>query len=72
MPMGIGDNEGQLANAIQQLNQRWDASSMSWRDKARDDFEKEHLEEMRRSVKAAQSAMRNVTELLRQVIRECS
>jgi hypothetical protein len=72
MPMGVGDNEGQLANAIDQLNKRWDATGSSWRDKARDDFEQEYIEEIRRVTKVAQSGMRNINDLLRQVIRECS
>jgi len=70
--MGIGDNEGLLASAIDQLNKSWDGTSMAWQDKARTDFEKEHLEELRHSVKIAQMGMRNINELLRQVIRECS
>jgi len=72
MPMGIGDNEGRLASAIDQLNQRWDATGASWRDKAREEFNQEHLEELRRAVKVAQMGMRNINDLLRQVIRECS
>jgi len=72
MGLGSSDNEGLLASAIDQLNQRWDAAGMAWQDKAREDFEKEHIEEMRRAVKVAQQGMRNISELLRQVVKECS
>jgi hypothetical protein len=72
MACGMADNEGLLASAVDQLNKHWDSAGMSWHDKAREDFEQEHLEEMRRAVKVAQMGMRNIHELLRQVIRECS
>ena len=72
MPMGVGDNEGMLASAVDQLNKHWDATSMAWQDKARTDFEKEHLEQLRHAVKIAQMGMRNIHELLRQVTKECS
>jgi hypothetical protein len=65
-------NDAILAKALETMEQHWLATAGNWRDKARDDFEKNHLNVLRESVVGARHAMNNVEELLRQVIRECS
>jgi hypothetical protein len=70
--MQFGDSEATLAKAMDDLDQHWMSSAGGWNDKARVEFEKEYLEELRASCKRAQHAMRNVNQLLRQVVRECS
>jgi hypothetical protein len=65
-------SEGILAKALDDLEKKWAITADGWRDKAREDFDLEHLEEMRRVVKMARSAMRNVDELISQVSKECS
>ena len=60
-----------LAGALSDLDKKWQATAEGWRDKARAEFEKEHLEELQATVKKAQHAMAAMDELLRQVMREC-
>lgn len=72
MAMGLGDNEGLVTRAVRDMDQRWESTAGSWRDKAREEFEQEYLEELRMAAKAAQRAMKALDELLRHVIQECS
>jgi hypothetical protein len=65
-------NDAILAKALEDMEQRWTSTAGNWRDRARDEFEKKHLDELRNAVVAARHAMNNVEELLRQVVRECS
>jgi len=65
-------NDAILAKALEDMEQQWQSTAGAWRDKARDDFEKKHLDELRNAVQAARHAMNNIEEMLRQVIRECS
>jgi hypothetical protein len=50
---------------------KWENTGSLWRDKARDDFERKHLEELFGAVKAARHAMKAVDNLLRQAIQDC-
>ena len=72
MAISLSDSDTTLGRAVDDLNKRWQATSDAWQDRAREDFEKEHLEEMIMSVKKAQQAMRTIAGLLHEVIRECS
>jgi hypothetical protein len=67
-----GDNEAILSQATRELHEKWQNTAASWRDKARDDFERKHLEELVAGAKAAQGSIRMVDDLLRQAITECS
>jgi hypothetical protein len=69
--MHFSDSEALLAKAMEDLNLHWQSSAGAWNDKARKDFEKQYLEELRMTVKRAQQAMRNINTLLRQVARDC-
>ena len=60
-----------LAGALNDLIKKWQSTGSSWRDKARDEFEKDYLEEIQTTVKNTQAALVAMDELLRQVQREC-
>ena len=72
MSIRLSDSEGVMAHALDELDKHWQHTAAGWHDSAREDFEKEYIDEMRRSLKAAQRGAKNVNDLLRQVIRECS
>jgi hypothetical protein len=71
MAIGASDNEGVLARAMREMNEKWESTASVWRDKAREEFDKEYIEEFTAASKAALHAMRGVEELLRQVDRDC-
>jgi len=72
MSVSLSDSETTLGRALDDLGKKWQGTADAWRDRARDDFEKEYLEELTMSVKKAQQAMRTINLLLHEVIRECS
>lgn len=72
MGVGLSDNEAILSQALRDLNEKWQNAAASWRDKAKDDFERKHLEELVSAGKAALNSMRAVDNVLRQAIQECS
>ncbi|HLX64347.1 MAG TPA: hypothetical protein VKX17_23945 [Planctomycetota bacterium] len=65
------DSESLLRKAIDDLKRQWLNSADSWKDKARDDFEKEHLEPLLNAAENAARAMRNLDGLMREVVRDC-
>lgn len=71
MAIHIDDYEAILARASQDLQAKWENTASLWRDKARDDFERKHLEELFAAAQAARHAMKAVDNLLRQAIQEC-
>lgn len=71
MLIRIDDNEALLARSSQDLQAKWENTSALWRDKARDDFERKHMEELLNAVMAARHAMKAVDQLLRQAIHDC-
>jgi hypothetical protein len=72
MSIGLGDNEAILSQAMRDVTDKWQNTSTTWQDKARDDFDRKHFEELLAAAKGAQHAMKAVDDLLRQAIRECS
>lgn len=70
--MQLSDGEAQLGEALKKLDERWITTAAEWQDSSRTDFEKEHLDELRRACKAAQRGMFNVNDLLKRVIRDCT
>jgi hypothetical protein len=72
MGIGLGDNEAVLAQALQEVQSKWETTGSVWRDKAREDFEKRYLGDMVMSGRAALRSMRAVRELLMDAVRECS
>jgi len=67
-----GANDAVLAGALKDLNTRWELTAASWKDAAREKFEKEYLEDLRMAVCSASNAMAQIELLLNQVRRECS
>lgn len=72
MKISPGDSEALAGQAMEDFNKKWQSTAGEWNDAAREQFEKEYVEEMRRSIKAAQRGMRNICDLLRQAMKECS
>ena len=72
MAMSLSDSEALLKKAIGDLDKRWLATAEHWNDQARAGFEKEHLEDLRLAAVNASRAMREIDQLLRDAIRQCS
>ena len=72
MAMSLSDSEALLKKAIGDLDKYWLATAAHWNDAAREGFEKEHLDDMRMSAVNASRAMRDIDQLLRDVIRQCT
>lgn len=72
MAVQLSDSEAQLGEALKTLEERWQQTAGDWQDVSRTEFDKEHLEDMRRACKAGQRGMCTVSELLKRVMRECS
>lgn len=72
MAIRTNDNEALLARALQDIRAKWETSSSMWHDRARDDFERKHLEELFHAAQAARQAMKAVDALLRDAIHDCS
>ena len=72
MAVNLGDSEDALAQAFGDLNKHWDRTGGVWRDKAREDFQKEYLDELNTVGKAAAQSLHAARELLKQAIQECS
>ena len=70
--MHLSGSETILVKALEDMEKRFGETASVWRDRAREDFEAEHLEPLRQSIRSAQHAMRNIEELLRHVARDCS
>ncbi len=68
---GVSANGAILGAAMKDLREHWERSSMSWRDRARAEFEKNFIDQLVPSVRAASNAVQQIEELLRQVQREC-
>jgi uncharacterized protein with NAD-binding domain and iron-sulfur cluster len=64
-------NEAILARALDDLNRQWEATAFYWRDKARDEFERTYLQDLRTAVLGAQRAISAIGRILEQAISEC-
>ena len=67
-----GGNGIALAKAMNDLILHWDESSVAWRDKAREDFDKTYLQELIHATRQASNAVQQIEEFMRQVRKECS
>ena len=70
--MGFSSDEAVLAEAAKKMWAEWELSGALWDDKARADFEKDYLEELRPAVQGALQSLGQVRRLMEQAIRECS
>jgi hypothetical protein len=68
----ISHPESMLTTVLNDLLRDWDIAKSDWRDRAREQFEKEFIEEFVRAGRASVRGMQELTLLLRRVVRECS
>ena len=71
MPAVNGD-DGLLEKALADLRGAWAATAETWRDQARADFEREHLEEIEQRTRQAVRAIRQMDTLMREAMRQCT
>ncbi len=64
-------SDAQLLSALKDLNGSWAATCENWRDKARNDFEKNHVAELAPAVLRTVADIRELNQLLRQAINDC-
>ena len=61
-----------LTGARTDLVRAWRATGAAWRDEARAEFEEEYIEEFLRATNTTITAMNELTNLLKRVMRQCS
>lgn len=71
MSYSLSDSQSLLKKAQKDLEAQWAYAGTAWSDKAREEFDKEHLEALRVAVANAGHGMSNIDQLLRKVIQEC-
>lgn len=67
----LSDSQSLLKKAMKDLETQWAHAGSAWNDKAREEFDKQHLEELRVAVANAGHGMSNIDQLLRKVMNEC-
>jgi len=72
MSYSLSDSQSLLKKAMKDLESQWANAGTAWNDKAREEFDKEHLEPFRVAVANAGHGMSNIDQLLRRVIQECN
>jgi len=70
--MQEGGSDAILSKALKDLMMHWDRSEMTWKDKARSDFERDNLHELEPAVHRAVGAIQKIEEILRQARKDCS
>lgn len=68
----ISYSDLRLADARSDLERAWHATGAAWRDEARVQFEEEYIEEFLSTSYTTIKAMNKLTNLLKQVMRQCS
>ena len=68
----LSTNDDVLHQALEEILRRWSNTASEWRDDARREFQKEYIDELDPSVRAAGIAMKSLYALLRKVREECS
>lgn len=68
----ISHTEVTLQSALNDLQRDWEIARADWRDRAKERFAEEYIEELSVGGRAAVRAMTEVTLLLQKVVRECS
>ncbi len=72
MAYSLSDSQSLLKKAAKDLEGQWAHAGNAWNDKAREEFNKDHLEDMRIAVANAGHAMSNIDQILRKIINECN
>lgn len=67
-----GGNDAVLAKALNDLLKHWEQTASAWKDRAREDFDKDFIRELAPAVRAASGAIQDIEQLLQTVKKECS
>lgn len=65
-------SDAQLVSAVNDLLRDWAVAGEEWRDQARAEFEKEYVEELSPAVRRAVGDIRELKQVLRRAIQECT
>lgn len=68
----VSNSDRQLVEALRNLHHAWAESGDGWRDRTREQFGREYLEEYDARVKSAINSVMELNTLLRQAIKDCS
>ncbi|MEI6233338.1 MAG: hypothetical protein WCT04_09810 [Planctomycetota bacterium] len=71
MAYSLSDSQSMLKKAMKDIEGQWSHAGTAWNDKAREEFDKQHLEVLRVAVANAGHSMSNIDQILRHVMREC-
>ena len=71
MAYSLSDSQSLLKKAVKDIEAQWAHAGSAWNDKAREEFEKQYLEELRVAALNAGHGMNNIDQLLRRVLNEC-
>lgn len=69
--MSISDSKGLLTGATRQLQEHWQETLSSWRDRKAEDFEKLYLADLAGAVNSAVKAIEELERLLHKVHADC-
>jgi hypothetical protein len=67
----ISHAEQMLMGALNDLERDWQFARIEWRDQARENFEKDFLNELQPAGRIAANTMGELTQLMKRVVREC-
>ncbi len=68
----LSSGASKLANALKQMNLKWDAATETWNDARAKAFHKEHVEPLLPSVKETLDALGRLAEVLDRAARDVS
>ncbi|MBA3707883.1 MAG: hypothetical protein H0W83_03565 [Planctomycetes bacterium] len=70
MPSVTGD-DAMLEDALRHLCEAWAITAERWRDQARSDFEKQHLDGIEDRTRLAARSVKQMENLINEVMRQC-
>ncbi len=68
----VGGDDVLLEKALKDLRTAWAVAGEGWQDRARDDFETTHLQELETRVRDAARALRQLSLLIAEARRQCT
>ncbi len=68
---GATGDDALLAEALRRLRQDWADTAARWRDRARDDFARDHLDGIEQRTRTATRAMTQIDLLISEARRQC-
>ncbi len=69
---GTGGNDAILLGALKEFHACWERNAAAWKDKAREEFWRDYVQDVVEAVRSASNAISQIEVLLRQVHKECS